>query len=154
MLLVLFSHKPPEVWPVAKGEKRMLIEHWLPGASAAAVEQVVEGWKAWPVAGSTLMSVNDHASLPQLLTVALIVVLVPTNRLPNVSTSVLIQNRPSAAALAAAPMPISNSSKLRICRTARCAAVTFTARASPRARGAATLRPAGYRSAGCQLQDA
>jgi hypothetical protein len=39
-----------------------------------------------------LTSVNDHASLPQLVTVAIIVVFVPTARLPNVRTSVLMQN--------------------------------------------------------------
>ena len=94
MLLVLFSHNPPDVWPGAKGEKRTLIEHLLPAASANPVEHVVEGWKAGPVAGSTLTSVNDHVSLPQLVTVALIVVFVPTVRLPNVRTSVVMQNLP------------------------------------------------------------
>ena len=94
MLLVLFSHKPPDVWPGAKGEKRMLTEHLAPAASANPVEHVVDAWNAGPVAGSTLTSVNDQASLPQLVTVALIVVLVPTVRLPNVRTSLLIQNLP------------------------------------------------------------
>jgi hypothetical protein len=70
----------------------MLIEHLPPAGRANPVEHVVDGWNAGPVAGSVLTSVNDHASLPQLLTVALIVVFVPTARLPNVRTSVLMQN--------------------------------------------------------------
>jgi hypothetical protein len=131
VLLVLFNHNPPEVWPGAKGEKRTLIEHLLPATSTNPVEQVVEGWKAGPVAGSTLTSVNDHASLPQLVTVALIVVLVPTMRLPNVKASGLIQNLPSAATLAA-PRLISNSSKLQMCRTPRGAARAKACRSKAR----------------------
>lgn len=92
----------------------MLIEHLLPAARDNPAEHVVEGWNADPVAGSTMTSVNDHAALPQLVTVALIVVFVPTARLPNVRTSVLIQNFPCAATLGATARLISNSKRLRI----------------------------------------
>jgi hypothetical protein len=146
VLLVLFSHSPPEVWPGAKGENRTLIEHLLPAASANPVEHVVEGWNAGPVAGSTLTSVNDHVSLPQLVTVALIVVLVPTVRLPNVRTSGLMQNLPCAATLDVAPRLISTSRKLRMGRTAPRAAAGLTRmhyrpRAAPQLFGKPGIEP-------------
>src|SRR6185369_1640719 len=108
----------------------------------------VEAWNAGPVAGSTLTSVNDHASVPQLVTVALIVVLVPTARLPNVRTSGLIQNLPCAVTLDATPRLISNSKKLRIYRTTPRAAARLTRvhhgeRAPPQLFGKAGIDPSG-----------
>jgi hypothetical protein len=93
---------------VEKGEKSTLTEQLPPAGSARPVEHVVDGWNAGPVAGSTLTSVNDHVPLPQLVTVALIDVFVPTVRSPNVKTSLLMQNLPWATA-DAAPKTIGNN---------------------------------------------
>jgi hypothetical protein len=73
------------------GAKRTPTVHVPPGASVNPVAQVVLTRNAGPVAGSTLTSVNDHGALPQLVTVALAVLLLPTARLPKMKVSALVQ---------------------------------------------------------------
>src|SRR6185312_4032093 len=97
-MVVLCNHNPPDVCPGAVGAKRTLTEHEPSGASVSPVLHVVVTWNAGPVDGWVLTSVNDHGASPQLVTVALAVVDVPTVRLPNMKVSALVQIWPLATA--------------------------------------------------------
>jgi hypothetical protein len=94
------------------GANRTLTVHVAPGASVNPVVQVVLTSNAGPVAGCPLTSVNDQGASPQLVTVAVAVVLLPTDRLPNMKVSALVQIRPPAtASVTALPAP-SKSARL------------------------------------------
>src|SRR5215470_2747257 len=96
--LVLRSHNPPEVSPVPRGANVTLTLQAAPGTSVSPVVHPVATCQPAPVAGSTETSVNDHGALPQLVTVTLAALLLPTDWLPKSSVSRLAQKRPCAAA--------------------------------------------------------
>jgi hypothetical protein len=56
--------------------------------------------------------VNDQGASPQLVTVAVAVALLPTDRLPNMKVSALVQIRPPATASVTALPTTSNSTRL------------------------------------------
>src|SRR5215472_15874529 len=95
--LVLRNHSPPEVWPVARGANVTVTLQAAPGTSVRPVVHPVATCQPAPVAGSTDTSVNVHGTLPQLVTVTLAALLLPTDWLPKSSASWLAQKRPCAA---------------------------------------------------------
>src|SRR5262249_45818512 len=85
-----------------RGAKVTLTLQPAPGTSVSPVVHPLATCQPALVAGSTDASVNDHAALPQLVTVTLAVRLLPTDSLPKRSVSWLAQKRPCAAAIDAA----------------------------------------------------